>query len=208
MLLRSNIILACLAALLASNLPALSDTFNWSYTGAPCTTAICGFGPDIFPPQAMTGSGTLTTGAQVSAHGHLGFLVTGITGTWNGFTITGLLPTDPSSPFFFFNDNVVFYPDVGAATVRFLDIEGLGFSVSDGTGVNLFWDNPFYFAFASATPPYGFTDFTGGSYGTFTLAAVPGPVAGAGLPGLILAGGAFIGWWRRKQQKVIDTGNS
>jgi hypothetical protein len=51
-------------------------------------------------------------------------------------------------------------------------------------------------------------NFTGGSYGTFTLAAVPGPVAGAGLPGLILAGGAFIGWWRRKQQKVIDTGNS
>jgi hypothetical protein len=83
----------------------------------------------------------------------------------------------------------------------------LAFSVMDTNGattfsgpgniINFFMDDLVSFVPEAGT---GFIDRI--QVATFPAAAVPGPVAGAGLPGLMLAALGLLGWWRRRQKSA------
>jgi hypothetical protein len=195
-------------SLTAPMLPADAEsiTFNWSATVPPGVT---GGG---FP---FIGSGTLT-----ATTGPGGDLVTNITGSFtNGIItemVTGVGPLG-SNPIFI-TDNLIFPIGttftgppvvVGSGSymsVANLDIHGLAFSTTDGT-------TPGVFIIASQAQPNTTPPPTGNFYsqvpagggfgvGQFTLSQVPGPIAGAGLPGLVAACGGLIALARRRRRQV------
>jgi hypothetical protein len=75
-----------------------------------------------------------------------------------------------------------------------MDMNGATRFSGPGNIINFFMDDTLSFA------PEAGRGFVDRIQVTTPAAAVPGPVAGAGLPGLILASGGLLAWWRRRRR--------
>jgi hypothetical protein len=117
--------------------------------------------------------------------------VTAITGTVGGSPITALTTFQNASNLLYLNGFAL------------LDLNGLSFENAAGQNINIFS------FFSQGTPPTGnaygerVLNANGSTaFGVGTFALVPGPIVGAGVPGLILASGGLLAWWRRRRQKI------
>jgi hypothetical protein len=97
--------------------------------------------------------------------------------------------------------------DVGGVTSSFADViffnngNGGGFNTANAMISTL---GPTLFTGSTSSPMFsaGTFDLSNPSDGVVTitdLSVVPGPIAGAGLPGLVFACAGLLGWWRRRQ---------
>ena len=136
--------------------------------------------------NGVSGNGAFITGSTGSP-----YTVTDVTGVANGVAITGL-------SWYAGADNLLYDPGS-----HLVDFSGISFSTANGDAWGIGWTGF----------DYGIAEFSNDKIGyccgvnpiSFTVtdppvSGAPGPIAGGGLPGLLLASGGLLVWWRNRRK--------